>query len=259
MSRILTPQIGRRHVVKGLATLTVLSLAPGPLSALAAPGLIATPAQTEGPFYPTDWTGDADNDLVLVKGEAARAQGQITHILGRVLDTSGAPIPGAAIEIWQCDATGIYRHPRDTHWFRHARLGLPGARARAHRCGRRLHVPHDQAGLLSGAHAAHPLCRHRAGTRAAHHADVRRRRAAERARWNPQRHCRPAPARQRHREAGAGPRASRSRRWPAPSTSCSDRVAAHHNRAHPAIAGIVPIRAKISLSHKALNRNTGLN
>jgi protocatechuate 3,4-dioxygenase beta subunit len=35
-----------------------------------------------------------------------------------VLDTSGTPVPGAAIEIWQCDASGIYRHPRDTHWFR---------------------------------------------------------------------------------------------------------------------------------------------
>ena len=35
-----------------------------------------------------------------------------------MLDASGAPIPGAAIEIWQCDATGIYRHPRDTGWFR---------------------------------------------------------------------------------------------------------------------------------------------
>lgn len=117
MSRIRTPQIGRRHLVTGLAALTTMSLMPGPRSALAKAGpeseLIATPAQTEGPFYPTDWSGDTDSDLVRVTGAAARAQGQITHILGRVLDTSGAPIPGAALEIWQCDANGIYRHPDD--------------------------------------------------------------------------------------------------------------------------------------------------
>ncbi len=115
MSRILTPQLGRRHVVCGLAAVATAALVPNPL---AAQQLAVTPAQTEGPFYPTDWTGDADNDLVRVIGEAAQAQGQITHIVGRVLDATGAPIPGAAIEIWQCDATGIYRHPRDTGWFR---------------------------------------------------------------------------------------------------------------------------------------------
>jgi protocatechuate 3,4-dioxygenase beta subunit len=126
MSRILTPPIGRRHVVSGLAALTTLSLVPGAGRALAAPELVTTPAQTEGPFYPTDWSGDVDNDLVRVTGEAARAHGQITHVLGRILDSSGAPIPGAGIEIWQCDATGIYRHPRDTHWFRARDAGFQG-------------------------------------------------------------------------------------------------------------------------------------
>jgi len=127
MSRILTPPIGRRHVVKGLAAAAAATLVPGARgAALAAPDLVATPPQTEGPFYPTDWSGDIDNDLVLVQGEAARAQGQITHILGRVLDTSGVPVRGAAIEIWQCDATGIYRHPRDTHWLRTRDPGFQG-------------------------------------------------------------------------------------------------------------------------------------
>jgi protocatechuate 3,4-dioxygenase, beta subunit len=112
MSRIRTPQLGRRDVVTGLAALTAFSLAPGPHAAAKAP-LVTTPAQTEGPFYPTDWGGDADNDLVRVTGAAARAQGEITHVIGRVLDTSGSPIAGAAVEIWQCDANGIYRHPAD--------------------------------------------------------------------------------------------------------------------------------------------------
>ena len=116
MSRILTPELGRRHVVRGLAALTAsaaLPVRPG----IAAQALALTPAQTEGPFYPRDWSGDIDNDLVLVTGEAARALGQVTHVMGRVLDASGAPIEGAAIEIWQCDANGVYRHPADRPWF----------------------------------------------------------------------------------------------------------------------------------------------
>jgi protocatechuate 3,4-dioxygenase beta subunit len=126
MTRIITPQIGRRQVVRGLAALTTMSLVPSARSALSAQDLVATPAQTEGPFYPTDWGGDIDNDLVRVTGEAARAQGQITHVLGRILDASGAPIPGAAVEIWQCDATGVYRHPRDTSWLRKRDQGFQG-------------------------------------------------------------------------------------------------------------------------------------
>ena len=72
-----------------------------------------TPRQAAGPFYPTDWSGDADADLVRVTGAAAHAQGQVTHLRGRLRAADGAPLAGARIEIWQCDARGIYRHPRD--------------------------------------------------------------------------------------------------------------------------------------------------
>lgn len=82
----------------------------------------ATPRQTEGPYYPVDWSGDADGDLVQVQGEAARASGEILHLHGRVVDMGGAPITGAQVEIWQCDASGVYRHPRDeVGGRRHAR------------------------------------------------------------------------------------------------------------------------------------------
>jgi protocatechuate 3,4-dioxygenase, beta subunit len=53
-----------------------------------------------------------DNDLVRVTGQAAQALGQVIHVSGRVLDTRGQPRPGSVVEIWQCDANGIYRHPR---------------------------------------------------------------------------------------------------------------------------------------------------
>jgi protocatechuate 3,4-dioxygenase, beta subunit len=91
-------------------------LAAAAASVLAPPAFaeapVPTPGQTEGPFYPVQLPPDIDNDLVLLKGSDARALGQIVHIGGRVIDTAGRPRPGAVVEIWQCDANGVYRHPR---------------------------------------------------------------------------------------------------------------------------------------------------
>jgi protocatechuate 3,4-dioxygenase beta subunit len=109
MTLIATPEIGRRRfVTAALAGATVLAL---PSWARAQQSLLATPAQGEGPFYPTAFPPDVDNDLVVVKGSAAQAVGTVTHIRGRVLDTAGRPLAGARVEIWQCDARGIYLHP----------------------------------------------------------------------------------------------------------------------------------------------------
>lgn len=85
-----------------------------PLDSSVAAGLVATPRQTEGPFYPVSFPTDMDNDLVQVRGQAARAMGAVLHLDGRVLDLSGQPVQGALVEIWQCDAQGIYDHPRQS-------------------------------------------------------------------------------------------------------------------------------------------------
>lgn len=76
--------------------------------------LVATPSQTEGPFYPVGFPADSDGDLVQVRGQAARAAGTVLHLQGRVLDASGKPLDGALVEIWQCDSQGLYDHPRQS-------------------------------------------------------------------------------------------------------------------------------------------------
>lgn len=119
MTRTATPWIGRRMLLLGAAALA----APHGARAQARS---ATPRQTEGPYYPRDWSGDADNDLVIVRGEAARAQGQVCHIEGRVLTLDGSPLGGATVEIWQCDAQGVYRHPRDESATRRRDPGFQG-------------------------------------------------------------------------------------------------------------------------------------
>lgn len=109
MDPLKKPGIARRQFAAGTAA-AALGLIARPVWA----ALAATPRQTSGPFYPVDWTGDIDADLVRVTGEAARALGQIAHVSGRVTDPGGNPLAGAEVEIWQCDANGRYHHPRDT-------------------------------------------------------------------------------------------------------------------------------------------------
>jgi protocatechuate 3,4-dioxygenase beta subunit len=101
------PSIPSRRALIVAAGASLLPLRPS----LAA-GLVATPSQTEGPFYPTSFPADMDNDLVQVRGQAAQAMGTVLHLEGRVLDLNGRPVEGALVEIWQCDAQGLYDHPR---------------------------------------------------------------------------------------------------------------------------------------------------
>lgn len=89
----------------------LLSIAAAPLRAETA--LQRTPRQSLGPFYPASPPLDSDNDLARVEGHAGLARGVITHLAGRVLDERGRLLPGALVEIWQCNAFGRYHHPRD--------------------------------------------------------------------------------------------------------------------------------------------------
>lgn len=100
---------GRRSLLMKAAVASATVMIP---KSLVAAELVPTPGQTEGPFYPVAFPPDMDNDLVRVTGQAAQALGQVIHVSGRVLDTRGQPRPGSVVEIWQCDANGIYRHPR---------------------------------------------------------------------------------------------------------------------------------------------------
>ena len=56
---------------------------------------------------------DIDNDLVKIMGEVEQAGGEVVRLTGRVLDSTGNPIAGARVEIWQCDVKGRYLHRGD--------------------------------------------------------------------------------------------------------------------------------------------------
>ena len=72
-----------------------------------------TPEQIMGPFYPIIRPLDHDMDLTVLKGKRGRAQGQLIHLIGRVLNSRGEPVRGAKVEIWQANTHGRYAHPTD--------------------------------------------------------------------------------------------------------------------------------------------------
>jgi protocatechuate 3,4-dioxygenase, beta subunit len=104
----------RRAINRSLIALPATGLYGQTLFAQAKSGgmLKPTPQETEGPFYPMQWRGDIDGDLVTLNGKTY-AKGTLLTLMGQVLDTNGKSIPGATVEIWQADETGKYRHPND--------------------------------------------------------------------------------------------------------------------------------------------------
>jgi protocatechuate 3,4-dioxygenase, beta subunit len=63
---------------------------------------------------------DVAKRLSVVRGDLAgygdkRALGQLIRLRVRVVDEDGAPLPGAMVEAWHCNAAGKYIHPNDTH------------------------------------------------------------------------------------------------------------------------------------------------
>ena len=102
-----TPGLSRRRWMAAVGSIGVLASVP------ASAALLPTPRQTAGPFYPRELPLDSDNDLVRIDGHDGMARGVISNVHGQLLSTSGEPINGARIEIWQCDATGQYHHPAD--------------------------------------------------------------------------------------------------------------------------------------------------
>ncbi len=106
--------MNRRRLISLLASLTPLALFQASAArAQAGPGkLKSTPQDALGPFYPPQWSGDVDNDLLTFSGKAFAA-GTPLALSGRVLSTDGSVLVGAQVEIWQTDHTGKYRHPGD--------------------------------------------------------------------------------------------------------------------------------------------------
>lgn len=105
------PAASRADIRGGLRRRALAALAAGLVSGVAWTGspLAPTPEDDWGPFYPPDWSGEIDADLARFRGGSA--EGRPLRLSGRVRDGAGRGVAGAAVEIWQTDSRGRYRHP----------------------------------------------------------------------------------------------------------------------------------------------------
>ncbi len=105
--------LSRRQVLGMILGVSVLALAGfgGPVEAQTP--LKQTPGQILGPFYPVAKPPAQSADLVKLPGRSGPAEGQVLHVMGRVLNRQGKPIEGARVEIWQANKYGRYTHPSD--------------------------------------------------------------------------------------------------------------------------------------------------
>jgi protocatechuate 3,4-dioxygenase beta subunit len=100
--------LSRRRFLTHLGGAAALFAAPGAF----AETLMKTPSQTEGPFYPDKLPLDTDNDLLVINDGLTPAVGEVSYLSGRILTPSGEPVRNALVEIWQCDAQGVYIHSK---------------------------------------------------------------------------------------------------------------------------------------------------
>ena len=75
-----------------------------------------TVSEITGPQFGHNDIDPIDNDLLknfAAAGEAPIGERIIVH--GRVLDENARPVPKTLVEIWQANASGRYRHKKDTY------------------------------------------------------------------------------------------------------------------------------------------------
>jgi protocatechuate 3,4-dioxygenase beta subunit len=102
----------RRQFLQSLGTGTGLALFERRGGFAETLALKPTAPTTEGPFYPDKMPLDTDNDLLIINDAITPAVGEVTHLTGRVLTTTGQPVRNAFVEIWQVDSTASYVHTK---------------------------------------------------------------------------------------------------------------------------------------------------
>lgn len=70
-------------------------------------------SETTGPTFTPASAGPETADLT--RAGTAAPLGERILVAGKLLDQDGRPVRGALVELWQCNAAGRYRHPKDQH------------------------------------------------------------------------------------------------------------------------------------------------
>ena len=116
VGRVLT----RREILAGIGTAGFAMVLPdvrGPLilaGGAVIPACVVRPAQTEGPYFVDEKLNRADIRSDPSNGKVS--DGALFDLAFRVSRLSGAacaPLAGAVVDLWQCDAHGVYSDVKD--------------------------------------------------------------------------------------------------------------------------------------------------
>ena len=104
---------------EALARIGAAALAAAPFAGARGAACVATPAQAEGPFFLDTRIERADLRGDPTGGAPPRAGLPLSLDLGvRRIDGGGcAPLPGAIVDLWHCDAAGVYSGTRGGERF----------------------------------------------------------------------------------------------------------------------------------------------
>ena len=72
-------------------------------------------SEITGPTFGHNDLDPIDNDLIRNWAKDGDPVGERIIVHGRVLDENGRPVPNTLVEIWQANASGRYRHKKDTY------------------------------------------------------------------------------------------------------------------------------------------------
>lgn len=72
-------------------------------------------SEITGPVFGHNDIDPVDNDLISNYAKAGDPVGERIIVHGRVLDENARPVPNTLVEIWQANASGRYRHKKDTY------------------------------------------------------------------------------------------------------------------------------------------------
>ncbi len=103
--------VSRRHVLGTIGAAGAAAIV-GPMPLMATrvwPSCVVTPAQTEGPYFVDELLERADLRVEPTDGTAKTgAPLRVRITVHRVDGTTCAPVTGAHVDLWQCDADGVY-------------------------------------------------------------------------------------------------------------------------------------------------------
>jgi protocatechuate 3,4-dioxygenase beta subunit len=72
-------------------------------------------SEVTGPVFRAEELGAKDNDLILNYAKDGMPIGERIVVHGYVHDQLGRPVKNALVEVWQCNASGRYRHKKDQY------------------------------------------------------------------------------------------------------------------------------------------------